>query len=100
MKEIKKRRKILKANYFDLDRKKTDQQKKLPNPALQKEVKEEILIELEKPFIPPKNNLKDCIRKRRSRRIYKNQALSLEELSYLLWATQGIKSVVQQDWKP
>ena len=34
--------------------------------------------------------LKDVIRSRRSRREYSGASFSLEELSYLLWATQGI----------
>jgi SagB-type dehydrogenase family enzyme len=36
-------------------------------------------------------DLKTVIGNRESRRSYSNQSLSLEELSFLLWATQGIK---------
>ncbi len=32
----------------------------------------------------------DCIKERQTRRKYKEEYISLEELSYLLWATQGI----------
>ena len=35
----------------------------------------------------------DAIRNRRSRREYSGEAFSLEELSYLLWATQGISKI-------
>jgi len=35
--------------------------------------------------------LRDVIAKRRSRRKFTNKELSREELSYLLWATQGVK---------
>ncbi len=38
-----------------------------------------------------KIDLKTAISNRESRRSYSNQALSLEELSFLLWVTQGIK---------
>jgi SagB-type dehydrogenase family enzyme len=38
-----------------------------------------------------KIDLKTAIGNRASRRSYSNQSLSLEELSFLLWATQGIK---------
>lgn len=38
----------------------------------------------------PKNSLKELLNKRRSRRKYNNSSLSKEELSYLLWATQGL----------
>ena len=35
-------------------------------------------------------NIYSCIRERRSTRFYNDQAISLNEPSYLLWATQGI----------
>ena len=38
-------------------------------------------------------SVQDAIRNRRSRRDYTESPFSLEELSYLLWATQGISSV-------
>jgi len=38
-----------------------------------------------------KMDLKAAIGKRESRRTYRREPLSLEELSFLLWATQGIK---------
>ena len=38
-------------------------------------------------------SVKDAIGNRRSRREFSSEALSLEELSYLLWATQGIAKV-------
>jgi SagB-type dehydrogenase family enzyme len=37
--------------------------------------------------------LAKAIRQRESRRKYTSEALKLEELSFLLWATQGVKSV-------
>ncbi len=40
--------------------------------------------------------LRDAIRKRESRRAFSDEALSLEELSYLLWATQGIRKIHPQ----
>jgi len=64
---------------------------------------------LEKPFpagaplldlVAPNNftvgaiTLLDAIRRRQSRRAYTAAPLSLEELSFLLWTTQGVKSVV------
>lgn len=39
--------------------------------------------------------LRDAIERRRSVRDYLKTPLSLEELSYLLWCTQGVKEVVQ-----
>ena len=40
--------------------------------------------------------LVDAIRKRESRRAFTDEALSLEELSFLLWATQGIRKIHPQ----
>lgn len=38
-------------------------------------------------------NIVSCIRNRKSRRSYTDRPLKLEELSFLLWATQGIRMV-------
>lgn len=38
----------------------------------------------------------DCLARRESRRSYANEALSLEELSWLLWATQGVRKTVSE----
>lgn len=40
------------------------------------------------------HDLTEIIRQRESRRRYNTEALSLEQLSYLLWCTQGVKSVL------
>ncbi len=41
----------------------------------------------------PALDLRQAIERRRSLRRYKDQPLTLEELSYLLWLTQGVKEV-------
>jgi SagB-type dehydrogenase family enzyme len=38
-----------------------------------------------------KSNIFDCFNDRKSRRVFLEEYLSLEELSYLLWVTQGIR---------
>ncbi|MCG2829025.1 SagB/ThcOx family dehydrogenase [Methanothermobacter sp. K4] len=38
-------------------------------------------------------NIVSCIRNRKSRRSYTDRPLKLEELSFLLWATQGIRMI-------
>lgn len=71
----------------------TDQRKKVPVPAQQKPVPEDaILIALPDPATLSVGNtpLIDAIRQRRSVRGFASTALSMEELSFLLWATQGI----------
>jgi SagB-type dehydrogenase family enzyme len=79
-----------KEKYFT----ETDQQKGLPRPLFELEYDESIpLIELPKPAeIKFKDkSLRECIEKRKSIREYSQKPLTLEELSYLLWCTQGVK---------
>jgi SagB-type dehydrogenase family enzyme len=46
------------------------------------------------PAVLQRNELFACIKERRSRREYKGAALSPGELSFLLWATQGVQKVL------
>ncbi|HOP26138.1 MAG TPA: SagB/ThcOx family dehydrogenase [Candidatus Sabulitectum sp.] len=41
-----------------------------------------------------KNGIRECILERKSRRKFFDDPLNLEELSFLLWSTQGVKKVV------
>lgn len=73
----------------------TDFQKGLPIPPIQKDYnKQEEIIDL----IPiedikiPSISLMDAISNRKSQRMYADNSLTLEELSLLLWSTQGVKS--------
>jgi len=72
----------------------TDQQKNIPPPPYQKEYPEEaILIDLIKPekIKLGQISLMTAINNRKSRRGFINHPFTLEELSFLLWVTQGIK---------
>ena len=53
------------------------------------------VINLPNPHNAPMHPLSvtDAIRNRRSVRSYTSQSLTLEELSYLLWTTQGVKEI-------
>lgn len=75
---------------------KSDQQRGVPPPPLQKPYPDTSrLFDL----VPPdelsigKMPLIDVIRRRRSHRRYSEEALTVEGLSFLLWATQGVRSV-------
>ena len=90
-------RNFMKANFTELDGFKTDQMKKLPQPPLEKPAEgNAVKIDL----IPPEkiqiknDNLKTNILNRRSHRIFSKEPLSLAELSFLLWACQGVKEVI------
>ena len=73
----------------------TDQQLRKPQPPLAKAPMTDRAISLPVDFgeLPIKNDFLSIINQRKSHRIYTDQALSLTELSYLLWCTQGVKSV-------
>lgn len=82
----------------EIDFSQTEQNRHVPPPPVEKPyAKERDRIKLkgyrECPAII-KVDLLDAIQKRQSRRSYSNRPLSLEELSLLLWATQGIKKVL------
>jgi SagB-type dehydrogenase family enzyme len=85
---------FLKADLWDKWKKQeTDERKRIKPPANQKPYpKDAVLIDLVSPddFTLGQMPLIEAIRKRRSRREYTDESLSLEDLSFLLWATQGV----------
>lgn len=88
-------REILKAGWKLPVR--TDQMNGVPVPPVQKSVEEgQLLIDLPEanPEILKTSNIFDCIKNRISRRKFTDKKLSLEELSMLLWATQGLKETL------
>jgi hypothetical protein len=99
-KTIRERRSLLKAhdyNAFPQDSWwEPDQRKGLPPPPLEKLYDEEAnLIDLIEPrnFTIGKMPLIDAIANRESRRAFTEESLTLEELSFLLWSTQGVRDV-------
>ena len=97
MKDPKQYRKFLKnIAWLEMEGTPTDQQKHLPPPPLQRPYPEDgVIVDL----IPPEDlslptlSPLEAITKRRSHRQYTNTPLTLEELSYLLWAAQGVHEV-------
>ena len=92
-------RKLLKSSWWDKfdEEIHTDQQLGKPRPDVQKPAPAGAeLIDL----VPPEDftigdaSLRYLIEKRRSHRYFSDAALTLEELSFLLWATQGITQVI------
>ena len=75
----------------------SDQEQKLPQPPLVKAAvtNPESHIPLPRNFesLSMKNSLLDLIRDRHSSRIYTQESMSLCQLSFLLWATQGVKGI-------
>ncbi len=102
MKKIDINRNFMKSNYKEMENIVTDQMEDLPQPPLQKgHEKDSEIIDL----IPIENvkiindNLIRNIGNRKSHRQYNDKSLTLEELSFLLWASQGVKSVYERNNK-
>jgi len=76
----------------------TDQMKGLPLPPMQKPYPEDAnLVDLvaAEDLTIGQVPLIEAINNRRSRRKYTDESLSLEELSFLLWCTQGVQKLVR-----
>ena len=75
----------------------SDQGRKLPQPPLVKEAMTpaDTHIALTKDFskLELKNDLIALIKDRKTSRVYTQEEMTLAQLSFLLWATQGIKSI-------
>lgn len=75
----------------------SDQEQKLPQPPLVKAAYTplETHIPLTKDFttLNLKQDIIELIRDRKSSRIYTQESMSLDELSFMLWSTQGIKGL-------
>jgi len=85
------------ANTPYLEEYESDQDLKLPQPPLVKPAMADesarISLPLDFSSLQLNNDLISLIRDRRSHRVYTQEDISLSQLSFLLWATQGIKSI-------
>lgn len=90
-------RKFMKSEAEKWNSIKSDQMKKIEPPPLEKPYdKDDKIIDLPLPeeSVVKKKDLFLVIGHRKSIRKYQKENISLEELSFLLWATQGVKSVI------
>ena len=103
MSEYKTYREFMKSMITDFDRKlEADIVKGVPQPAFQKPISETAKrIDLPEitPETAPEGDFFECTINRMSRRIYIQEPLSLFDLSFLLWCTQGVKKVIGGYWK-
>ncbi|MFO7780420.1 MAG: SagB/ThcOx family dehydrogenase [Spirochaetia bacterium] len=86
------RRTLLKTGWADLDREKTDHGRGTPMPAMQKPCTG-MTLALPDPSSAATAGVAvgDAIARRASLRKFADAPLALEELSFLLWATQGVR---------
>jgi len=89
-------RAILKSNFPLLRTLKSDQERQLPQPPLEKPVAAGTpLFDLPppNPAVLTEHDLYCCLKRRRSRRTFNAAPLTRDELAFLLWATQGVQRV-------
>lgn len=102
MKDILQNRELMKANFKIFEHFQTDQMKGVDPPALQKPLAENSTV-IKLPdiieFMPENNDLKENILNRRSHRKFVEKPLTLEELSFLLCSTHGVKKVISREDK-
>ncbi|HPF53785.1 MAG TPA: SagB/ThcOx family dehydrogenase [Eubacteriales bacterium] len=90
------RRAIAKEDYDGEDEDyRSDQQLQVPPPPLTKAPVscDRTLLPMDFECLELKNDTLALIRDRTSHRVYTGQAMTLLELSFLLWATQGIRAI-------
>ncbi|MGK0465832.1 SagB/ThcOx family dehydrogenase [Clostridium sp.] len=96
MNNIKQQREWMKSYFVEAEGIKTDQQLNLPQPPLQKpydENSEKIDLPDVNESILTKINIFDIFKERVSHRSFSSECISLAELSFLLWSTQGVKMI-------
>jgi SagB-type dehydrogenase family enzyme len=89
-------RALMMSNFPDLDRIQSDQKLGRPQPPLEKPVPEgsrTIPLPAADSPVLTERDVHTCLRRRRSRRSWVEGALTLEQVSFLLWATQGVQRV-------
>ncbi|MFW5712074.1 MAG: SagB/ThcOx family dehydrogenase [bacterium] len=87
---------ILKSNWIELNSFETDRKQNAPRPPMQTTPSADSLINLPeidsvRGSVGSDVTLNAAVYNRKSRRKFSDEALSLTELTYLLWATQGVR---------
>lgn len=79
---------------------KSDQDLKKPQPPLSKEKISDIIIPLSKEFheLNITKDFTQVLMERKSHRVFTNQKMTLLELSYLLYMSQGVKSIIGNNY--
>lgn len=94
-------REVMKGHTSLYDSVESGEQMRMPQPPLEKPWSGGKLISLTKEFegVIKKSNILDIINDRKSRRLYSEEELTLDELAFLLWTTAGVKRVIGKERK-
>jgi len=87
---------FMRSTYYENMPGQSDQELQLPQPPLERPADSgKKIIPLSKPdtLVVPSIDLRKAIENRRSVRAYSDTPLTLDELTWLLWATQGVQKV-------
>jgi SagB-type dehydrogenase family enzyme len=100
---IKEGRDFIKSKKFEMlgNKIKSDQDKGIEQPPLEQPLTgDEILIDLPDPktVVFKKTEFSKIIDDRESKRLFSEGFMTLEQLSYLLWSTQGVKSIMGKNY--
>jgi SagB-type dehydrogenase family enzyme len=101
MDDVKINRRVLRSNFTELQSVRTDQAQGRPQPPLEKPYDgqtERVALPKASPALGGTATLYACLKRRRSRRAFGTDPLTLDELAYLLWATQGVQRVFGQHY--
>ena len=97
-----KNREFMKSNFAESVHQRSDQAKGLPFPPLQKEIPAGVSLSVNLPDPDPgliiKSDFFQLIQERESRRQYTPESISMAELGFLLYTTQGVKEVVGEGY--
>ncbi|MEO3944093.1 SagB/ThcOx family dehydrogenase [Gorillibacterium sp. CAU 1737] len=91
---LKSNRTFMKSDFADEDIE-SDQEKKLPQPPLSKAAVREERIPLPKEYseVIQTSDYLQLLGQRKSSRVFQQEALTLTELAFLLWSTQGVTGI-------
>lgn len=101
MDQIRANRGFMKSSFAALPGGQSDQSKGVPEPPLElphDPRAETIPLPAPSRNVLSNNDLHACMKNRRSRRRWTNESLSQDELSFLLWATQGVEEILGDDY--
>jgi len=98
MKTIESGREFMKSGFAEMDGRRSDQSGGVPQPPLAKpHARSDEVYKLPRTDdqAVTRADIYACMKDRRSRRQFSNQELTPVQLSFLLWATQGVSRVTQ-----